>query len=92
MVDYTIEAIMTKKEQTQLKGVWLGLERIFLIIDPKLKIETYCKMRLSGDEGFNDIMDALDYLRIAVKYQAFDVEANRREKSVLLELIGDDEE
>ncbi|MDH7599721.1 MAG: hypothetical protein QHH07_08835 [Sedimentisphaerales bacterium] len=47
--------------------------------------ESHKKLRKS----LESLQDALDYLRICIKYQAFDLEATRRENEYLKRLLDD---
>ncbi|MCH7919867.1 MAG: hypothetical protein IIC50_18005 [Planctomycetes bacterium] len=38
-------------------------------------------------ESISNLQEVLDYLRVCIKYQAFDLEATRRENSYLKKLI-----
>lgn len=40
-------------------------------------------------KSLSSLQDALDYLRICIKYQAFDLEATRRENEYLKRLLQD---
>ena len=41
-------------------------------------------------KSVDNLQDALDYLRICIKYQLFDLEATRRENEYLRKLLGGD--
>jgi hypothetical protein len=43
-------------------------------------------------KGINCLQESLDYLRICIKYQAFDLEATRRENRYLRKLLEDKEQ
>ena len=47
--------------------------------------ESHLKLR----KNLADLLDALDYLRVCIKYQAFDLEATRRENQALKQLLED---
>jgi uncharacterized FlaG/YvyC family protein len=40
-------------------------------------------------KSINTLQELLDYLRVCIKYQAFDLEATRRENTYLRKLIDD---
>ncbi len=41
-------------------------------------------------KSITNLQEVLDYLRVCIKYQAFDLEATRRENSYLKKLIEED--
>ena len=41
-------------------------------------------------KSVDNLQDAMDYLRICIKYQLFDLEATRRENDYLRKLLGGD--
>jgi hypothetical protein len=41
------------------------------------------------ERSVNDLQESLDYLRICIKYQLFDLEATRRENEYLRKILGD---
>ena len=41
------------------------------------------------EKSVNSLQESLDYLRICIKYQIFDLEATRRENKYLKELLGE---
>lgn len=57
----------------------------------------YCKLAMLArqahenqkklEETVNNLQESLDYLRICIKYQLFDLEATRRENSYLRKLL-----
>ncbi|UCE99593.1 MAG: hypothetical protein JSV82_00550 [Planctomycetota bacterium] len=42
-------------------------------------------------KSFDNLQDALDYLRICIKYQLFDLEATRRENDYLRKLLREND-
>jgi uncharacterized FlaG/YvyC family protein len=42
------------------------------------------------ENSINRLQELLDYLRVCIKYQAFDLEATRRENEYLRKLLEDD--
>jgi hypothetical protein len=42
------------------------------------------------ENSINRLQDMLDYLRVCIKYQAFDLEATRRENQYLRKLLEED--
>jgi len=42
------------------------------------------------ERSIDRLQELLDYLRVCIKYQAFDLEATRRENEYLRRLLGDD--
>ncbi len=42
------------------------------------------------ENSINRLQDLLDYLRVCIKYQAFDLEATRRENQYLRKLLEQD--
>lgn len=40
------------------------------------------------EKSINDLQESLDYLRICIKYQLFDLEATRRENEYLRKILG----
>jgi len=40
------------------------------------------------EKSVNTLQESLDYLRICIKYQLFDLEATRRENAYLRKLLG----
>ena len=42
------------------------------------------------EKSVNSLQESLDYLRICIKYQLFDLEATRRENKYLRKLLSDD--
>ena len=46
--------------------------------------------RLAGTQrSVNNLQESLDYLRICIKYQLFDLEATRRENEYLRKILGE---
>jgi hypothetical protein len=41
------------------------------------------------EKSVNNLQESLDYLRICIKYQLFDLEATRRENEYLRKILGD---
>jgi hypothetical protein len=41
------------------------------------------------ERNINNLQESLDYLRICIKYQLFDLEATRRENEYLRKILGD---
>ncbi len=39
------------------------------------------------EEKVNDLQESLDYLRLCIKYQSFDLEATRRENEYFKDLL-----
>lgn len=44
------------------------------------------------EESINYLQELLDFLRVCIKYQAFDLEATRRENEVLIKLLWESDE
>jgi len=42
------------------------------------------------EKSINSLQESLDYLRVCIKYQVFDLEATRRENQYLRKLLEDD--
>lgn len=42
------------------------------------------------ERSINSLQESLDYLRVCIKYQVFDLEATRRENQYLRKLLEDD--
>ena len=42
------------------------------------------------EKSVNDLQESLDYLRVCIKYQTFDLEATRRENKYLKKLLEGD--
>ena len=42
------------------------------------------------EKSVNGLQESLDYLRICIKYQLFDLEATRRENDYLRKILGGD--
>ena len=42
------------------------------------------------EKSVNSLQESLDYLRICIKYQLFDLEATRRENDYLRKILGGD--
>ena len=42
-----------------------------------------------SEKGTSGIQESLDYLRICIKYQIFDLEATRRENEYLRKVLGE---
>ena len=40
------------------------------------------------EKSVNSLQESLDYLRVCIKYQLFDLEATRRENAYLRKLLG----
>jgi hypothetical protein len=47
--------------------------------------------RTKLEKGLNRLQESLDYLRVCIKYQLFDLEATRRENEYLRKLLEDNE-
>jgi len=63
-------------------------------VDPqyrKLAIlaEQASKSRKKLEKSVNNLQESLDYLRICIKYQLFDLEATRRENEYLRKILGE---
>lgn len=43
------------------------------------------------EKSVNSLQESLDYLRICIKYQLFDLEATRRENDYLRKILGGDD-
>ena len=43
------------------------------------------------ENSINSLQESLDYLRVCIKYQVFDLEATRRENDYLRKLLEDDD-
>ncbi|MFA5252063.1 MAG: hypothetical protein WC454_05720 [Phycisphaerae bacterium] len=41
------------------------------------------------EKSVNSLQESLDYLRVCIKYQLFDLEATRRENEYLRKMLGD---
>jgi hypothetical protein len=41
------------------------------------------------EKGVSSLQESLDYLRVCIKYQLFDLEATRRENEYLRKILGD---
>jgi hypothetical protein len=41
------------------------------------------------EKSINNLQESLDYLRICIKYQLFDLEATRRENEYLKKILGE---
>lgn len=44
------------------------------------------------EKSINSLQESLDYLRVCIKYQVFDLEATRRENECLRKLLKEEEE
>ena len=62
-----------------------GGERLITLASQTQKLHNQLKEKVDG------LQDALDYLKILVKYQLFDLEATRRENQHLRKLLEDKE-
>jgi predicted nucleic acid-binding Zn-ribbon protein len=49
------------------------------------------KNRKKLQKSLDELQESLDYLRVCIKYQAFDLEATRRENARLRELLEGEE-
>jgi len=63
-------------------------------VDPKhLKLAMLAKKAHDNhkklQKSFNSLQESLDYLRICIKYQLFDLEATRRENRYLRNMLED---
>jgi len=60
---------------------------------PAMKLTMPAKQTCENNEqlkkSINGLQDTLDYLRVCIKYQLFDLEATRRENEYLKKLLED---
>jgi hypothetical protein len=60
---------------------------------PTIKLAMLAKQTYENNEqlkkSVNSLQEALDYLRVCIKYQLFDLEATRRENEYLKKLLED---
>jgi len=64
-------------------------------VDPQhRKLATLAKQaranRKKLEKSINSLQESLDYLRVCIKYQLFDLEATRRENKYLRKLLEED--
>ena len=62
-----------------------GSEKLITLASQTQKLRSQLKEKVDG------LQEALDYLKILVKYQLFDLEATRRENQHLRKLLDDKE-
>jgi hypothetical protein len=63
-------------------------------VDPQYKklamlAQQASESRKKLERSVNNLQESLDYLRICIKYQLFDLEATRREKEYLIKILGE---
>jgi len=51
--------------------------------------EQASESRKKLEKSVNNLQESLDYLRICIKYQLFDLEATRRENEYLRKILGE---
>jgi hypothetical protein len=63
-------------------------------IDPQYRklamlAEQASESRKKLERSVNNLQESLDYLRVCIKYQLFDLEATRRENEYLRKILGE---
>lgn len=62
-------------------------------VDPYRKLAMLAKQASESqkklERSVNNLQESLDYLRICIKYQLFDLEATRRENEYLRKILGE---
>ncbi len=63
-------------------------------VDPQYKklamlAQQASESRKKLEKSVNNLQESLDYLRICIKYQLFDLEATRRENEYLRKILGE---
>ncbi len=84
-------------DETKLEGKVNDLLKEFGgMVNPQYsKLATLAKEACDSRErlrkSVNSLQESLDYLRICIKYQLFDLEATRRENKYLRKLLGEED-
>jgi len=92
---YFWEASILMDETSFEKKLKELVEEFGGMVDPQYKkLAILARQAKDGqkqlEKSVNSLQESLDYLRICIKYQLFDLEATRRENDYLRKILGGD--